>query len=170
MSSTLIISIYTPLTGGVSLPMTAYQRTYAVQYDIVGNSFVTPALVSITMQRILVTFAVDFVQFILPAAFLLRIIPGTRMLGNMLIAFSIALYVIIPTFYALMGAMDDVVFTNCNQYNLLVADKVFGDCSSANSFWNVARLLPQAFFLPNLMLALIITCISAIYKALRVIT
>jgi hypothetical protein len=47
---------------------------------------------------------------------------------------------------------------------------VFGGCESEVNFWLIARAIPQAFFLPNLMLAFTITFLSGINKALRVVT
>ncbi len=169
MDSATLVTVYTPITGGITIPLSAHLRTFAIQYDIIANSFVTPALMSITMQRILVTYVADFARFILPAAFFLRILAPTRQMGNFLIALTIGFYIIIPVFYALIGFMDDVIFMDCVPYSAFVTDQVFGNCASWVSFWRIARILPQAFFLPNLMLAFIITFISGIYKALKVI-
>lgn len=170
MESTLVVSVTTPVTGSVSLPRTAYQRTWGVQHDMIYSTFAMPALISISMQRILISFSVDFAKFLLPAAFFLRILPITRTMGNFFIAVSLALYIVIPVFYALMGIMDEAVFTNCSQYTGVINDQVAGDCTKPTSFWLVARAIPQAFFLPNLMLALVVTFLSAINKALRVVT
>jgi len=169
MRSTLVVTVSTPVTGSVSLPVGAYKRTYGSQYEMIYTNFAMPALISISMQRVLITFAVDFARFLLPVAFFLRILPMTRTMGNFFIAVSIALYIIIPVFYALMGIMDEAVLPSCIQYEEMITDTVAGDCNTSTSFWLVARAIPQAFFLPNLMLALIITFLSAINKALRVI-
>jgi hypothetical protein len=169
MDSTLVISFTNPVTGGVYLPFTAYKKTYGMQFEMLANTFAMPALVSISMQKILIGFSSDLVKWLLPIAFLLRILIPTRQMGNMLIGLSLALYIIIPVFYALNGAMDDIVSKQCPNYSLLVSDQVMGNCSSPTSFWLVARMLPQAFFLPNLTLAMVVTFMSGISKALRVL-
>jgi len=173
MDSTLVISFTNPVTGGVYLPFTAYKRTYSMQYEMLANTFAMPALVSISMQKILLGFSIDLVKWLLPIAFFLRILLPTRQMGNMLIALSLALYIIIPVFYAINGAMDQIVFNDCNSYDAahpgLIQDAVMGGCGSGTSFWLVARALPQAFFLPNLTLALVVTFMSGISKALKVI-
>lgn len=179
MASTFSVTIYNPATGAHTIPTGAYKKTYATQIDIVVMTYVVPALISLTMQKLLVSFAVDFVTYLLPIAFLFRIFPPTRQMGNLLIAVSIALYVIIPTMYGLNAAMDEVIFGSaaCDDgevdlgsgLSLDIYDGVLGGCDNEYSFWNVARLLPQAFFLPNLTFALVVTCLSAINKALRVL-
>ena len=40
-------------------------------------------------------------------------------------------------------------------------------CGNPYGFWFVAKLIPQAFFLPNLTIAIIIVFVSSIDKALR---
>jgi len=172
MDSTLVISVTNPVSGGVYLPFTAYKRTYAMQYEMLANAFAMPALVSLSMQKILLGFSGDLVKWLLPIAFFLRILLPTRQMGNMLIALSLALFIIIPVFYAINGAMDQLVSNQCHSYDGnpgFIKDAVMGDCDSGTSFWLVARALPQAFFLPNLTLALVVTFLSGISKALKVI-
>lgn len=173
MDSTMVISFTNPVSGGVYLPFSAYKKTYSMQFEMLANTFAMPALVSISMQKILLGFSSDLVKWLLPIAFFLRILLPTRQMGNMLIALSLALYIIIPVFYAINGAMDQIVFNDCHSYDAaypgLIKDAVMGDCDSATSFWLVARALPQAFFLPNLTLALVVTFLSGISKALKVI-
>jgi hypothetical protein len=169
MDSTLIVSIYNPITGGVSVPLGAYRKAYAMQLDMVSMNFVIPALISLQMQNLVLKFSVDIIRWMLPIALLLRILPPTRYFGNMLIAIAVALYVIVPTLYALNGAMDQVVMNDCALYSSVITDEVMGGCDSDIGFWLVARAIPQAFFLPNLSLALTITFLGGIAKALKVI-
>lgn len=169
MQSTLVVSLYNPITGGVSIPFGAYHKAYAMQFDLVAMNFALPALVSLNLQILILKFSVDIIQWIIPVALLLRVIPPTRHFGNMLIGITIALYVIVPTLYALNGAMDQVVFSECYQYSGIVDDPLMGGCDSNTSFWIIARAMPQAFFLPNLTLALTITFLGSIAKALKVI-
>lgn len=169
MDSTLVISIYNPITGGVSIPWTAHKKAYSMQFDMLAMNFALPALVSLQMQRLILTFSTDLLRWLLPVALLLRVFPPSRYLGNVLIAITVALYVIVPTLYALNGAMDAVVFKDCSLYAAVVNDQILGDCNSDTSIWLVGRAFPHAFFLPNLTLALTVTFLGGISKALKVL-
>lgn len=169
MESTLIVSVYNPFTGGVSIPLGAYHKAYAMQFDLVAMNFALPALVTLNLQMLVLSFAVDIIKWLVPVALLLRVVPPTRYFGNMLIAITVALYVIVPTLYALNGAMDQVVFSECPRYAAVVDDPLMGGCESDTGFWMIARAMPQAFFLPNLALALTITFLGSIAKALKVL-
>jgi len=169
MDSTFVVSVFNPFTGGASVPTTAFKRAYAMEFDMLISTFILPALVSISMQKVLVQFAADLTNWILPAAIFLRVLPPTRQMGNILIAFAIAFYILIPSLYALNAAMDEVAFKDCAHFERMIYDPVMGGCSSTFSYWQIARMLPQAYFLPNLTLALVVTFVSAINKALKVI-
>ncbi|MFH0737267.1 MAG: hypothetical protein V1827_01670 [Candidatus Micrarchaeota archaeon] len=169
MDSTLVVSIYNPITGGVSIPYGAYRKAYAMQLDMVANNFMLPALISLQTQKLVLLIAIDIIKWLLPVALLLRVLPVSRHFGNMLIALAVALYVIVPTLYALNGAMDQVVFSECPSYSEVIDDQIMGGCDSDTSFWLVARALPQAFFLPNLTIALTVTFLGGISKALKVL-
>ncbi len=166
MDSTFAMGIYNPLTGGAVVPRGAYKRTYAMQYDMVANSFLIPVLVSLTMQRIFISFSTDLVLFLIPAGLFLRILAPTRQMGHVVIALVIGLVTVLPLFYAFNGLMFDAIDIPTCQFN----DAVFGECDDVLGFATIARFMPQAFFLPNLTIALFITFLSAINKALRVIT
>jgi hypothetical protein len=167
MNSAEIIGVYTPWSGGIMTPLKPYLKTQSMQLDMITFTFIMPALVSISMQKVLLYFEIDFIKWLIPIALLFRILPLTRNMGNMLLALLIALYAIIPIMYALNGAMDNVVYqSGCN----IVKDYVLGDCNSPYNFWAIARFMPQAFFLPNLTIVLVITFLSSVNKALKVLT
>ncbi len=177
MESTLSISLFNPLTGGITVPIGAFNRTYALQLDMIAMTYIMPVVISLGMQRLFVDFSVDLIKYLLPIAFLFRIFPFTRKIGNLFIALSIVLYTVVPVMYALNTAMDEIVsFSTCagnqvtlDSITLDIDDVSLGGCDSIYNFWNVGRLLPHAFFLPNLTLAIAITCLSAIDKALTVL-
>lgn len=182
MDSTLLIVTNNPLSGSTYVPVDAYKKAYASQLDFIINSFAMSALVSISIQKVFLTFSTDFIKWLIPIAFFLRILAPTRQMGNFLIGVALALYIFLPSFYAINGAMDELIFKDCNTYSGLIRDQVMGGflatpgglsigdpCQSSTSFWVVASAIPQAFFLPNLTLALTITFISGINKALRVL-
>ncbi|MDO8554453.1 MAG: hypothetical protein Q7S22_06610 [Candidatus Micrarchaeota archaeon] len=180
MDSTFTIGIFNPFTGGIVTPIGAYKRTASAQLDMIANTFLSPVLTSIIIQRIFLQFSTDIVAFIIPVALFLRFLPPTRQMGNLFLALALGIYVIVPTIYAVNSAMDSVISSNFTCQSLtvekgglpvsIVNDSVMGDCDSPNSFWVIARLIPYAYFLPNFTLAIFITFMSAINKALKVIT
>ncbi len=184
MDSTWSYSIQWPLMNTYTSSAGAYKKIIANQYDMILNSFIIPALVSVSMQKLLLDFVTtSVIQWILPAAFLLRVFIPTRQMGDILIALAIGLYVLVPFMYVFSFAMYDAVGTSadCEKFAQAVCDPVLdhydcGDAASAkatcqnpDSFWNVARLLPVAFFLPNLTIAVLVTFLGAVHKGLKVI-
>ncbi len=185
MDSTFAWTIQIPLLTSYTSTAEAYRRVVSNQYDIILNSFLIPALMSISMQKLMLNFiSENALRWILPSAFLLRIFIPTRALGNMLIALVIALYVVVPFMYVFNFAMYDTMSSECvktvpkalaGSYASAVCDNVVDDYDCANTctnplgFWSVARLIPQAFFLPNLTIAVVITFLGSMNKALRVI-
>ncbi len=180
MDSTFAWSIQFPLLNAYTSTAGSYKRIQSNQYDIIVNSFLIPALMSISMQKIMIDFVSEnVVQWILPAAFVLRIFIPTRQMGNMLIALVLGLYVVVPFMYVFNFSMYDLVNTqqDCQSVASSVCDFVVDSgcgaavqtCTNPDSFWNVARLIPIAFFLPNLTIALLVTFLSSMHRALRVI-
>lgn len=178
MSSTWSFSITIPLFNSITSTADAYHRVIANQYNIIFSTFLVPALMSISMQRFALTFITEnMIRWVLPTAFVLRFFAPTRHMGNIFIALALALYVLVPLMYAFNMAMYDVVFDDCTEFASAACDNAIdggcgspaATCSNPDSLWNVARLIPQAFFLPNLTIALVITFLSSINKALRVI-
>lgn len=173
---------YQGLSGGTTFAPEAYKRTWAMFMENMDTMFVIPAYVSISAQSLFINFFLGapaegsastpaLMAYLLPAAFVLRFIPITRQIGNLLIAFSVGVYLILPLFLALNGAMYAYVFTKeqCETYISIVDDPILGDCESDHNLLMVARLYPQAFLLPNLTIAIFITFISSINKALKVL-
>ncbi len=169
---------YFGITGGVTLGPQAHQRTWAIFVDNVKNMFTIPAYLSIRAQNIFIRFFLGtsdtagvIIQYLLPAAFLFRFFPPLRQIGNMMIAFAAAIFIIIPFFVALNGIMYLYTFTpdECVKYSALIDDKVLGGCSLDTNILKVARLYPQAFLLPNLIIVIFITFISSINKAFKVL-
>jgi hypothetical protein len=163
-------SIYLPFIGGTTTMPQAYKRTQATMYDTLFYTFISPAMLSLSLQRKFIYFmGIIGPAVLLPLAFILRVIPLTRNLGNMFIGLSIGILTIFPMMYAINGAMYNVVFGSCDAIGPITDDYVLGPCGSTASFSEIARIIPQAFFLPNLTLAIFITFLGAVAKALRVI-
>jgi hypothetical protein len=179
MDSTFAWSLALPLFEAYTATAGAYKRIVSNQYSMIMNSFLVPALMSISMQKFVLLFINEnVIRWVLPTAFVMRFFPPTRHMGNIFIALAIGLYVLVPMLYAFNLSMYDVVLNDCSAFAKAACDNVIDNnscgspattCSNPDSLWNVARLLPQAFFLPNLTMALVITFLSSIHKALRVI-
>ncbi len=176
MESTFTYNIQIPLLTSYSSTAGAYRKVISNQYDIINNSFLIPALMSISMQKLALDFINENVlRWILPVAFLLRVFIPTRPMGNVLIALVIGLYVIVPFMYVFNYAMNDAISGDCHLFSDAICDYVVDSydcantCTNSDGFWNVGRLIPQAFFLPNLTIAILVTFMTSINKALRVI-
>ena len=181
MDSTFAYTIQLPLLNAYTSTAGAYRRIVSNQYDIILNSFIVPALMSISMQKLAVNFInKEIIEWILPSAFVLRIFIPTRSIGNILIALAVGLYIIVPFMYVFNFAMYDAVLTeddclaNSKYQDALCDNAIDGyDCSNTCTnrygFLQVARLVPQAFFLPNLTIVVVVTFLAAANKALRTI-
>jgi hypothetical protein len=179
MDSTFMWSMQWPLLDAYSLTAGAYKRIISNQYDVILNTFLVPALMSVSMQKLILNFiSENMVRWILPAAFLLRVFIPTRQMGNIMIAVVVGLYVVVPFMYAFNLSMYEVTLNDCAPFSQAVCDDTVDGydcgpnntaCSNEFGFWNVARLIPQAFFLPNLTIAILVTFLGCMHKALRVI-
>ncbi len=178
MHSTFSWSVQYPLVDAYTATAGAYRRIVSSQYDIILNTFLVPALMSISMQKLLLDFINEnAVRWILPIAFLLRVFIPTRQMGNMMIALVVGLYVVVPFMYVFNMSMYEVTLNDCTPFAQAVCDDPTDSygcaspattCTNTFGFWNVARLIPQAFFLPNLTIVVVITFLGCVNKALRV--
>jgi hypothetical protein len=180
MQSAFYWNFQMPLVNSYGVTAGAYRRIISNEYDLVLNTFLVPALISISMQKLLLDFInQNVVTWILPIAILLRVFPPTRQMGNIFIAAVVALYLVIPFMYAFNTVMYDLTLNNCGSFAQAVCDNPIdgyvcatdaaATCTDPDGFWNVARLIPQAFFLPNLTIAVAITFLSGVDRALKVV-
>jgi hypothetical protein len=180
MDSTFSFSLAIPLMNSYTAIPGAFRRVVSNQYDMILNTFLIPSMMSLSMQRIGLDFINEnVIRWILPSAFFLRFFIPTRQMGNMLIALSLGLYVLVPFMYVFNLAMYDAVLSDCGDYAQAACDDVVDTyscsgspevtCENPDSFWMVGRLIPQAIFLPNLTLVVLITFLSAAHKGLRVV-
>ncbi|MBU0586339.1 hypothetical protein KJ780_02410 [Candidatus Micrarchaeota archaeon] len=182
------INYFGLMQGSIFAPY-AHLRAYAMFIDTLNNMFAVPAYISIKAQSIFIRFFLGdefggrstILEFLLPGAFVLRFFPPTRQAGNMIIAFASGIYLIVPVFVALNGMTYAFIFTEADKlsYSFLANDLVLtggvynsGDLalSSTTTLLEVARLYPQAFLLPNLLIVVLVTFISSMNKALKVLT
>ncbi|MFH2106244.1 MAG: hypothetical protein ABII22_03210 [Candidatus Micrarchaeota archaeon] len=181
IDSAWLFSNTLPLQGTVATGTDAYRRIYANQLDSIIGTFLLPSITMIELQRLFLIFINQYtIPLLLPLAFLFRIFIPTRHMGNLLLALSVGLAVVLPMFYLVNLSMIANVHSAaaCTAPSLaagvptvaqVIGDTVNGPCTSVSSFWNLGKLIAQAFFLPNLTLAIFVTFLSSANKALSVI-
>ena len=136
-----------------------------------------PLIASLSAQKqLLQVIEIVSAGVLLPFAFFLRIIPFTREFGNMLIALFFTLYIVVPTVYALSGAAFLSIRSNSPPVAYTIydfQDFAFRDAQGADvqdlTLYKIGSTLPQAVFLPNLVLIIGITCMMSLSKALHAI-
>ncbi|VVC04860.1 Uncharacterised protein [Candidatus Bilamarchaeum dharawalense] len=179
MDSTYAWSFALPLVNTYTLTGGSYKRVRSGQYETIFNSFIMPALISINMQKLMLGFIREnIIAWLLPIAFLLRIFIPTRQMGDLLLALCIGVYVVIPFMYVFEFSMYDVITSDdCTEFGQAICDKVVdGSCDNPASacdnsfgFWKIGKLIPFAFFFPNLTIVIFISFMSAVHKGLRAI-
>jgi len=182
MYSSWFYTYAVPFSDMVTTVTSAFMKTYAMQLETITNVYMLPVLTSLKLQQIVLNLAARFsITLILPAGFVFRLIPPLRRFGNFLLALSFGLYVILPFFTIFNYSTFNASARYCSKYQDALSDTVMGSngttygygstCGGTHEhgFWTVASLIAQAFFLPNLTLALFVTYISAMNKALSVI-
>lgn len=195
MWSSISVTIALPMTNQYSSVLSAYKRIISNQYDMILNTFIIPSLMSLKMQQLIINFvSKNIIPWVVPTAFLLRVFVPTRQMGNSLLALALGVYLILPYLYTFNLAMYEAVLTDSDCMREVAPDLHYYDvacdsvldhyecwsydgstphpentCSNPYGFWGVARLIPQAFLLPNLAIALMVAFIGSLNKALRMI-
>jgi hypothetical protein len=177
MDSTFAWSFALPFVNSYTITGEAYKRIRSSQYETIFSMLLVPALVSISMQQLMISFIKEnIIQWLLPIAFLLRIFIPTRQMGDLLIALCIGIYVIIPFMYVFELSMYDIISEDdCTEFEDVVCDRVVDGgcpsnaCENPIGFWQVGRILPFAFFFPNLTIVIFVAFMSAVHKGLRAI-
>ena len=168
-----------PFWGDGSAPR-ANRKAYSAQREYLIDLYL-PIVASLTAQKyVLQGIAWMGASVLLPFAFVLRLVPPTREFGNMLLALFFGMYIIAPTMYAMSAQVfADNVRNISMPYSVTSLQKFqsFGLDNSQNIpadikttvFYRIGSVLPQAIFIPNLVILVTVTSIMAISKALRAI-
>jgi hypothetical protein len=168
---------FTPFKGSGVAGYANY-RAHSSNKELLIDLYL-PIIASLNAQKYLL----DMVGWIgagvlLPFAFVMRIIPFTRDFGNMLIAIFFAAYIVAPTLYALsahvfldnMKVLDRGVAVDSDLfYSYGIDAGPQTDNGKDTVLYKIGSTLPQAIFLPNLVIIISITCAMAVSKALRAI-
>ncbi len=158
----------------------AGRKAFSAQREYLIDLYL-PIVASLTAQKyVLEGIAWMGASILLPFAFVLRLVPPTREFGNMLLALFFGMYIIAPTMYAMSAQVfADNVRNISMPYSVTSLQKFqsFGLDNSQNIpadikttvFYRIGSVLPQAIFIPNLVILVTVTSIMAISKALRAI-
>ncbi|MFA5929879.1 MAG: hypothetical protein WC861_03265 [Candidatus Micrarchaeia archaeon] len=169
----------TPFWGD-GVAMRANRKAYSAQREYLIDLYL-PIVASLTAQKyVLQGIAWMGASVLLPFAFVLRLVPPTRDFGNMLLALFFGMYIIAPTMYAMSAQVfADQVQNVSSPYSVTGLQK-FQSYGLDNSqyyppdikttmFYRIGSVLPQAIFIPNLVIIVTVTSIMALSKALRAI-
>jgi len=168
---------------GVGVATNAYRKGLSAHKELVMDMYL-PIIASLNAQKyILQTIQWAGASIVLPFAFIMRIIPMTREFGNVLIAIFFTAYIVVPFLYALSheiyaGIADSEVpcvscsYVRVHNFYTYGLDGISGFDDSTLSgkgsiFYKIGITIPQAVFIPNLVLVVSITCVMALSKALK---
>lgn len=166
----------TPIYGS-GVAGRANLRAHSAQKEFLVD-FYLPLVASLTAQMYILQ-GIQWVgaTVLLPFSFLLRLFPFSRDFGNMLLALFFGLYIVVPTLYSLSGRVymeqmlnRPIECVNCgiNMFRTFALDAPLAPLQNT-VLYSIGSTIPQAVFLPNLVIAVAVSCIMAISKALRAI-
>ncbi|MEM2962976.1 MAG: hypothetical protein QXN01_00565, partial [Candidatus Anstonellales archaeon] len=166
LKATNYLFVGIPFKGGKGESKDAIRRAYSQSQEVMIDLLI-PMIVSIKLQ--LELFRLLFIStpqenqpiivLFLSFAIFLRVLPPTRTAGNYLMALCFSLYLIFPAIYTL--------FANTYPLTSQVLDSFYIAADPHVSFKTLALLLPQAVFLPNLAIIIIITSVHGFASAIR---
>lgn len=178
-----------PYTGHGVAP-DANLRALSANKEFLVDLFLPMAASLSAQKQILQVIELVASGVLLPFAFILRLIPPTREMGDMLIALFFALYIVAPTVYAMSGAAFETVVSEPMMHMATrtylagsppvpqqVTEPIYdfydfsmqGGHGTAAWLYRIGTVLPQAIFIPNLVIVIVTTCAMAMAKGLRAI-
>ena len=159
---------FAPLVGGETSFTLSYHNAFARQYEVVAD-LVTVGMVAAGVQHYLLYFIQDFIfPIMLPFGLILRALPFLREAGNVVLAITFSLMVILPFAYAVNATAQDVpesVLDYCDSDD----EVVMGGCTTLTGWGRVSAYLFQTIFLPNLAMVIFITGATAMVKIAKVV-
>lgn len=93
-----------------------------------------------------------------------KLIPGIRDFGNVFFAIGISLYFLVPFIYANYAYYEQQIRSNIISGNYSTCFRI------SNNFINYVQYslyFPEAFFLPNMTIAIVIICINSLLKGMN---
>ncbi|MCX6773142.1 MAG: hypothetical protein NTV88_05245 [Candidatus Micrarchaeota archaeon] len=170
---------FTPYFGHAAAT-SANLRALSANKELMIDMYL-PLVASLSAQKqLLQIIQLVAASVLLPFAFVLRIIPQTREFGDMLLALFFGLYIVLPTFYAMSGAAFETVLTSpmahieSGKPIYSFHDFAFDSRSpplamNKEPLFRLGSTLPQAVFMPNLAIIVLITCVMSLSKGLHAI-
>lgn len=160
--------------GGSGVSNRAGYKALSAQKELVVDLYL-PFIASLTAQKYLLQAVQWFgASLLLPFAFVMRLVPPTRDFGNVLIALFFALYIVAPAMYVMSAqaftraTLQPVLISNENAFYTYGLDgKTGGEEVRRAQFYQIGSTIPQAVFIPNIVLIVVITCTMALSKALK---
>jgi len=166
---------------GEGAALRSNRKAYSAHEEYLIDLYL-PIIASLSAQKYIITgIAWMGAYVLLPFAFVMRLIPPTRDFGNVLIALFFGLYIVVPTVYAMSGSifMQHIVNSpspyttdpSLEKFCSYGLDNREPPCGPSRDtiLYRIGSTLPQAIFLPNLVIIIAISCIMALSKALRAI-
>ena len=155
-------------------------------YQDIALDLMVPAMISINIQRVfLELFSLEgemsFVDIMLSCALFLKLVPGLREIGNALIGFTFCIVFLVPFLYSNYSDISTTVneITLGTDQALVQAragvevNPSIRECTLVNDpdipYEQIIRYFPEAFFLPNITIALMIIGVNAMMKGLRLV-
>jgi len=168
----------TPFFGD-GVAVRANRKAWSAQREYLIDLYL-PIVASLTAQKYMLQgIAWMGASVLLPFAFVLRLVPPTREYGNMLLALFFGLYIMVPTMYAMSAQVfADNVQNITTPYSVTSLQKFHSFALDGQNiphdikdtlFYRIGSVLPQAIFIPNLVIIVAVTSIMALSKALRAI-
>lgn len=149
--------------SGVVLYTNYWREIVASQIEILIN-LLSMLLLSAKMQGIMFELALDvIVPWSVPFAVMARLVPQAREAGNILLGIIFSFYILLPFSYSVFAVSYDSISIPCN--SAVASDPFFGGCE-ANGFIAFAKFFPYTILFPNIALAITISSIDAIRRAL----
>jgi hypothetical protein len=165
---------------GDGVAMKGNRKAWSAHREYIIDLYL-PIIASLTAQKyILQGIAWMGAYVLLPFAFVMRLVPPTRDFGNMLIALFFGLYIVVPLLYSLSAQVYAANVLNVSSPYAVTDLQIFHSYALDNSetlsgsvkattFYRIGSTIPQAIFLPNLVIIVAVSSIMAVSKALRAI-
>ena len=165
---------FTPFFGN-GVAGRANMRAHSALKEFLMDLYI-PMLASLNAQLYILQ-GIQWVasSILLPFAFVMRLVPPTREFGNMLIALFFGLYIVVPTMYAMSGKVFLEITDETQPWDCVACNDIFhsygldSEMGKGTTFYRIGSTIPQAVFLPNLVIIVTVTCVMSLSKALRAI-
>lgn len=177
LDATAYLYVGLPTLTSTGVPLKASRKALAQHQEMVID-IMLPLVVSLKAQRAaLQIIEIVGLAIMLPFAIIMRIVPFTRNAGNFMLAAVFCMFVIVPAVYVLSASAwkgiespqgGSVLVSDPQAFSF--DDRAIGAACDGEGvdcpLYRIASLIPQAIFMPNLVIVVFITCTMALSRAL----